>query len=130
MVFNNRKPGKVKKLSQKELDKLLENMGGIEKVLEDFARHERDVEFFEYHHKELLEKYPDKWVAVYDVEVIDTDKDFFALLDHLKEKGIPTNKTVIHFMDTDPKPLILVQQGAVFSTSPFSFDKTSLKWEN
>ena len=111
MVFSDGRPRKVRKLSQKELDKLLEEMGGKEKVLEDFARHERDVEFFEYHHRKLLEKYPDEWVAVYDVGVVDTDKDFLVLLDRLKEKGIPTDKTVIYFMDTDPKPLILVQQG-------------------
>ena len=111
MVFSNRKSGEVKKLSQKEIDKLLEEMGGKEKVLEDFARHRRDVEFFEYHGEELLKEYPNEWVAVYNVEVVDTDKDFFVLLDRLEEKGIPTNKTVIHFMDTNPKPLILVQQG-------------------
>jgi len=101
----------MRQLSQKELDKLVEELGGEEKLMEGFARHRRDVEFFEYHHKELLEKYPDKWVAVYDVKVVDTDKDFLVLLARLKEKGIPTNKPIIHFMDTDPKPWILVQQG-------------------
>ena len=111
MVFSDRKPGKVKKLSQKALDKLLEEMGGIEKFREEFARHERDFEFLNYHHKELLEKYPDKWVAVYDVKVVGVHEDFLALLEQLKKEGIPTNKTIIWFMDTDPKPLILSKQG-------------------
>jgi|GEM_PF-946327 len=111
MVFSDGKSGGVRKLSQEELDKLSEEMGGKEKIQEDLARHSRDFDFFEHHSKELLEKYPDEWVAVYDIKVVDTDKDFLVLLARLKEKGIPTNKTIIHFMDTDPKPLILVQQG-------------------
>jgi len=111
MVFSDRGPRKARELNQKELDKLLEELGGKEKVMEDFARHKRDVDFFQYHYQELLEKYPDKWVAVYNAEVVGTNKDFIALLDCLKEKKIPTNETIIYFMDTRPKPLILVQQG-------------------
>lgn len=87
MVFSNGRPRKVRQLSQKELDKLVEELGGTEKLMESFARHKRDIEFFEYHHKELLKKYPNEWVAVYNVKVADTDKDFFVLLSRLKEKG-------------------------------------------
>jgi len=112
MVFSDREPERVERLSQKEIDELIEKMGGKEKILYDFARFKRDCEFIEYHHEELLKKYPNEWVAVYDVEVIDTDKDFLALLRRLKQKGAPTNKMVIRFMDTDPKPLILTLQGA------------------
>lgn len=112
MVFSDGRLGRVRRLSQKELDKSLEELGGKEKFLEDSARHGRDVEFFEYHREELLEKHPDEWVAVYDVEVVDTGKDFLTLLSRLEEKGIPTSEAVIHFMDTDPKPFILVRQGA------------------
>jgi len=111
VVFNNRKPRTVRPLSKKDLDKLVEEFGGVEKIMEDFAHHNRDVDFFENHGREFLEKYPNEWVAVYNEEIVGTNKDFFVLLNLLEKKGLTASKAIVHFMDTDPKPLILSKQG-------------------
>ena len=111
MVFSNRISRKIRPLSQKETDKLIEELGGKEKFLAEFERHRKDFEFLNSHCKELKEKYPDYWVAVHYEKVVDVNKDFFTLLSELAKEGVPRNEAIIWFLDTNPKPLILSTQG-------------------
>lgn len=54
-----------------------------------------DAEYFDAHHQEFLDRYPEQWVAVYDRQVVGADADFYTLLDELKAKGVPLEKAVI-----------------------------------
>jgi len=106
-------------LTEKETAEMVEKCGGIKEILAGFARFKRDTDYFESHFSELLKKYPNKWVAIHGAKVVGTGKDFIRLLNRLRRKGIPTNETVIHFMNPNPKPLILSQIGAAIA-APFS----------
>jgi hypothetical protein len=105
--------------TEKEMAEIIEKCGGVKEILAGFARFKRDTDYFEAHFPELLDKYPNKWVAVHGAKVVGTGKDLSRLLGRLKKKGIPTNETVIHFLNPNPKPLILLQIGAT-SVAPIS----------
>jgi hypothetical protein len=44
------------------------------------------MEWFRAHYPELKHKYPDKFVAVYNQKVIDTDSDSFRLINRLRKE--------------------------------------------
>ncbi len=69
--------------------------------------HRRDRQYFGAHREELLEKYPDQWVAVFREEVIFGGPDRRAVSQMVVESGIHINHAVIRFIDTDPPTLIL-----------------------
>ncbi len=62
---------------------------------EDLKRFSEDGHFFDAHYNELLEKYPEHWIAVFYKEVVGTDTDFDRLLDDLKSQGFPLNRMII-----------------------------------
>ena len=105
--------------TEKEMAEIIEKCGGMEEIMAGFARFKRDTDYFEAHFAELLKKYPNKWVAVHGAKVVGTSKDLSRLLSRLRKKGVPTNETVIHFLNPNPKPLILLQIGAT-SVAPIS----------
>jgi hypothetical protein len=51
--------------------------------------HYQDVLFFEAHHEELLQQYPEKWIAILGQKVIASADDEFGLIPRLREYGIP-----------------------------------------
>ena len=62
---------------------------------EDLKRFSEDGHFFDAHYNELLEKYPEHWIAVFYKEVVGTDTDFDRLLDDLKSQGFPLSRMFI-----------------------------------
>lgn len=66
------------------------------------AHYNQDRDFLEGRRKELTEKYPDWWVAVYSLRVVGVNKSFARLLRSLQKNGVPTGQTVIDCMYTKP----------------------------
>lgn len=89
MVFNNRKPKEVKKISPEEEKKIIEKMGGIEILAQSHEQSEKDHIFLDKHLEEWRKLYPDHWVAVFEEELIVVEKDIFKFLAIIKEKNIP-----------------------------------------
>ena len=69
--------------------------------------HKRDRQFFGAHKQEFLEKYPDRWVAVYHEEVVAVDRDREVVCQEIDAMGIHRTHAVIHFIDPDPPAYIL-----------------------
>lgn len=86
----------------KEVVRVFDESGGAEK-LQQFTR---DHEYIEERWRELLEEYPDKWVAVLRGEVIASADSDSALIKDIPKEDI--GSTAIRFMDTDPKSQILI----------------------
>ncbi len=61
----------------------------------DMKRFHEDGQFFDAHYDELLEKYPERWIAVFYKEVVGSDTDFDRLLDDMKSQGFPLSRMVI-----------------------------------
>ena len=64
-------------------------------VKTDLKRFHEDGQFFDTHYDELLEEYPEHWIAVFHKEVVGTDTDFYRLLDSLKSRGFPLSRMII-----------------------------------
>ena len=70
-------------------------------------KHLKNVEWYGAHYWELLEKYPDKWVAILDQRVVGAADDGFELIDQLRDKGIPPSQPLRRHLATEPKLLIV-----------------------
>lgn len=55
----------------------------------------------------LIHKYPKKWVGIFAKKVQAADSSFNGLIRKLKRKKIDPSKTVIRFIDTSDRKLIL-----------------------
>ena len=66
-----------------------------------------DQLFFDEMYHEFLERYPDKWVAVYNKEVIGVDEDFRRLLKSLKASGYPLRRLAINRVTAEDANWIL-----------------------
>lgn len=113
MVFSDRPPKRVRKMSPKAVEKLIEEMGGEEEAIrQGFDQYEKDRVFLDKNFQEWLKLYPDHWVAVFMEELIVVEKDIFKLSQAIKEKNIPRQYTApTAFLDTKPpKTWILSSQ--------------------
>ena len=79
----------------------------VKTELQKFAK---DGQFFDAHYEELLEKYPEQWVAVFDEQVVGAGFDFDQLLDDLKARGLPLGRTVIEKVTAENEVWILAVQ--------------------
>lgn len=93
----------------------LESKKGKEKI----ARFVNDTRYMQDHREELLHAYQDKWIAVWEGEVIASAKTLKGIL-----RKIPKERraAILEFMDSNPKPLILTVKGPT-TVGPFNFDK-------
>ena len=86
---------------------MIEEMGGARSLIDDLAEFRQLGIRMREEHAELIEQYPDRWVAVgLDglLTVGDSEDEVFKVID---EKGIPRSDVVVEFLDTDPPVLIL-----------------------
>ena len=58
-------------------------------------------------HPRLIDQHPNKWVGIHDGKVRATAKSFDALVSQLKKKGFPPNESIIRYIDTSGRKLIL-----------------------
>ena len=73
----------------------------------ELRRFTEDQLFFEEMYHEFLERYPEKWVAVYHKEVVGVDEDFMRLLKSLKASGYPLRRLAINRVRSKPVNWIL-----------------------
>lgn len=57
-------------------------------VKEELDRFQDDMVYFDRHRVELLKKYPEKWVAIHDHEVVGAAKALPTLVAQLERKGL------------------------------------------
>ena len=66
-----------------------------------------DSAYFREHYEELLARYPDRWVAVYDRQVVAVAEDQNELISQLEREGIPPAEVYRERLSTDEDLLIL-----------------------
>lgn len=67
----------------------------------------RNGEYYEAHQDDLLARYPEQWIAVFNEQVVGADADFDQLLDSLDERGIPSENTLIEYATAKDEVFIL-----------------------
>lgn len=87
--------------------RFLEEWGGKERLHEVMIAFERRHDALEAIKGDLLQRYPNKWVACQDGHIIVSDT-LDGLIQLLDEKGIPSQETPIVYLDPNPMPLVLI----------------------
>ena len=70
-------------------------------------RFHMDTQYYEAHREELLERYPEQWVAIYDKQVVGTAPDFDQLLDGIESRGMSVGQVLVQHLSRKDELLIL-----------------------
>ena len=73
----------------------------------ELERFKRDTQYYEAHREELLNQYPEQWVAILDQEVVGASPDPYQLIANLKKGGISTERVVLRHLTRQEELLIL-----------------------
>jgi Family of unknown function (DUF5678) len=73
----------------------------------ELRRFRNDALYYEAHREELLQKYPEQWIAVLNEEIVGADADFDGLLQQLDKKGVPAERVFIEHATRKDELLIL-----------------------
>ena len=76
-------------------------------VQEELQRHRQDALYFQQHRQELLTRYPEHWLAIYNQQVVAAAKDHKRLLRQLERKGIPPGRVFREYL-TDEEDLLIL----------------------
>ena len=76
-------------------------------VQQDLDRYRADALYLEEHREELLEQYPERWVAIYNLQVVGAAKDPRRLVKQLDRKGIPSGRVYRGHLTNKDELLIL-----------------------
>ena len=77
-------------------------------VQAELERFKKDTAYYEAHHEELLKKYPDQWVAIFDQQVVGISPDYELLLTRLEEERVPIERTLFKLLTQNEENWILV----------------------
>jgi hypothetical protein len=73
----------------------------------ELQRFKRDIDYYEAHREELLKRYPEQWVAIFNEQVAASDADFDHLLSTLDQQGVPSERALIEHVTEEDELLIL-----------------------
>ena len=86
---------------------VIEEMGGSGALIDDLAQFRKLRARLTNERAYLVEKYPDKWIAMGKGGVVATAATRGEVLEAIDRMGIVRSDTVVEFIDTDPPVLIL-----------------------
>ena len=72
-----------------------------------FKKFKLDVDYYEAHREELLNSYPEQWVAIRDKQIIGVATSPEELRGILEGKGLPTDRILVRHLTRTPDPLVL-----------------------
>jgi hypothetical protein len=73
----------------------------------ELRRFKRDIDYYEAHREELLKRYPEQWVAIFNEQVAASDSDFDHLLSTLDQHRVPSERALIKHVTEKDELLIL-----------------------
>jgi hypothetical protein len=82
--------------------------GRMNQVQAELERFKKDTAYYEAHYEELLEKFPERWVAIFDQQVVGVSPGYEPLLTELQEKGIPIERTLFKHLTEKEENWILI----------------------
>ncbi len=79
----------------------------IETIVKEFRSFRKSGLVFSSHHKRLIDRYPDEWVAIHNGQVRAHDSDYDAVLSKIDAIGIPRNLVLVRYIAKKPCSMIL-----------------------
>jgi len=87
----------------KELERIVCQSG----LRESITAFERGKSFIDSNREEFLKRYPDCWIAVYEQQIIATDKNLKNLIDTIRKRAIRTQDVAVDLITTKKQPVLL-----------------------
>ena len=91
-------------LSESEVRKLI---GDPKAVAADLRELKKSARVFSSNRERLLERFPQKWVAVYRGEVVANGDSLREVLRLVDNAGLPRKSVVVRYIDRNVRTLIL-----------------------
>ncbi len=79
----------------------------MQEQIKELQRFKKDTAYFEKHRDELLGKYPEQWVAIFNEKVAGASVDLEQLLTDLEQHAVPIEKALIEHVSAKDELLIL-----------------------
>ena len=89
------------------VNEVIEGLGGAKALMDEADEYREIVVRMRKERPNLLERHPDKWVAMGQEEVLAVGDSMDEVLSEVEGRGLHGADVVIEFMDTDPPLLIL-----------------------
>ena len=86
---------------------LLQTVGNPTRVSRELRSFRKAAQVLSSDHPRLIDQYPKEWVAIYRGEVVAHGRTLDAVLKAVKRKGIPQERTIIHYIETNQRTMIL-----------------------
>lgn len=77
-------------------------------VAQELARFREDAVYVDEHWEELVARYPERWIAVYERKVVADAKSPTQLRSKVLKKGIPPGDTYRKFLSTKEEDLLIL----------------------
>jgi len=77
------------------------------KIARDLRAFSRAARVLSSDRPRLIEQHPQEWVGIYDGKISATAKSFKALIASLRKRGLSPNDTIIRYIDTSERFLVL-----------------------
>lgn len=94
-------------LSLEEQERIIEQMGGAQKLREEAEAFRRVVECYDARRKELLERYPNQWIAFTESGAVANDEERANVVRAARAQGLYNPYVIYRFVDPDPPIVIL-----------------------
>ena len=76
-------------------------------VTSTLIKFNKDYKWFLQNREKLLYKYENKWVAIQNQKVLDSNENLTKLIEKLKAKGLPPEQILIQYVSKKPIEAIL-----------------------
>ena len=68
---------------------------------------QQEAQYYEAHYEELLDQYPEQWVAILDQKVVGISSDPRELLQNLKDQGMSLRRVLVKHVTREQETWIL-----------------------
>ena len=86
---------------------IIEGLGGVRALMDEMDEYHEIVARMRKERPSLVERHPDKWVAMGQQGVLAIGDSMDEVLREVESQGLHGSDVVIDFLDTDPPLLIL-----------------------
>jgi hypothetical protein len=90
-----------------EFAKLIKDIATKNKLSESSIVLSKSQDFIYSHRDELIQQYPDQWIAVHKKDVVGHHKDLLSLVRELRASGAPLQHIALEMLSREEIPLAL-----------------------
>ena len=73
----------------------------------ELERFTHDVAYYEAQYQDLLARYPEQWIAIYNQAVVGVAENFDDLLAALRQRGVPPEHALVEHLSRNEDVLTL-----------------------